>query len=119
MPDADLEMASSNIVASMSGCAGQRCMAASVMVAVANVDHIIRRMVEHAKAIVPGRDVGPVISQQSKDRIIRYIDEAESQGAKVLGEGRRAKVAGREGGYWLGPTNTHHRKADMKRPQGE
>jgi len=43
MPDADLEMASSNIVASMSGCAGQRCMAASVMLAVQDVDHIIAR----------------------------------------------------------------------------
>jgi malonate-semialdehyde dehydrogenase (acetylating)/methylmalonate-semialdehyde dehydrogenase len=114
MPDADLEMASSNIVASMSGCAGQRCMAASVMVAVANVDHIIKRMVEHAKAIVPGRDVGPVISQQSKDRIIKYIDEAESEGAKVLVDGRRAKVAGREGGYWLGPTILDHVKPEMK-----
>ena len=41
MPDADVEMASTNIVASMSGCAGQRCMAASVMVAVSKVDHII------------------------------------------------------------------------------
>ena len=119
MPDADLEMASSNIVASMSGCAGQRCMAASVMVAVANVDHIIRRMVEHAKAIVPGRDVGPVISQQSKDRIIRYIDEAESQGAKVLVDGRHAKVAGREGGYWLGPTILDHVKPEMKIAQDE
>jgi malonate-semialdehyde dehydrogenase (acetylating)/methylmalonate-semialdehyde dehydrogenase len=119
MPDADLEMASSNIVASMSGCAGQRCMAASVMVAVANVDHIIKRMVEHAKAIVPGRDVGPVISQQSKDRIIRYIDEAESQGAKVLVDGRRAKVASREGGYWLGPTILDHVKPEMKIAQEE
>jgi malonate-semialdehyde dehydrogenase (acetylating)/methylmalonate-semialdehyde dehydrogenase len=119
MPDADLEMASSNIVASMSGCAGQRCMAASVMVAVANVDHIIKRMVEHAKAIVPGRDVGPVISQQSKDRIIKCIDEAEAAGAKVLVDGRRARVAGREGGYWLGPTIIDHVKPEMKIAQEE
>src|SRR4030088_131382 len=54
MPDADTEMTSSNVVASMSGCAGQRCMAASVMVAVSKTDHIIERMVEHAKKIVPG-----------------------------------------------------------------
>src|SRR5215212_18052 len=56
MPDADREMAASNIVASMSGCAGQRCMAASVMVAVQNVDPIVARMVEIAKAMVPGKD---------------------------------------------------------------
>src|SRR6266513_351711 len=62
MPDADREMAASNIVASMSGCAGQRCMAASVMVAVSKTDHIIERMVGIAKKMVPGKDVGPVIS---------------------------------------------------------
>ena len=119
MPDADLEMTSSNVVASMSGCAGQRCMAASVMVAVANVDKIIARMVEHAKAIVPGKDLGPVISQQSKDRITKYIDEAVAAGAKLLVDGRGAKVAGREGGYWMGPTILDHVTPDMKIAQEE
>src|SRR5918998_4125395 len=60
MPDADVEMASTNIVASMSGCAGQRCMAASVMVAVSKVDHIIERMKAVASRMVPGQDLGPV-----------------------------------------------------------
>ena len=119
MPDADLEMTSSNVVASMSGCAGQRCMAASVMVAVANVDHIIKRMVDHASAIVPGKDVGPVISQQSKDRITRYIDEAVAAGAKLLVDGRGASVPGRENGYWLGPTILDHVTPDMKIAQEE
>src|SRR6266705_6052695 len=57
MPDAEPEMTSSNVVASMSGCAGQRCMAASVMVAVSKTDHIIDRMIDHAKNIVPRRDI--------------------------------------------------------------
>ncbi len=65
LPDADLEMTSSNVAASMSGCAGQRCMAASVMVAVGATDHIVRRLVEHARAVVPGHEggfyVGPTI----------------------------------------------------------
>src|SRR5690606_19458809 len=52
MPDADREMAAGNIVASMAGCAGQRCMAASVMVAVADTDPVIARMVEVAKSLV-------------------------------------------------------------------
>ena len=119
MPDADLEMASSNIVASMSGCAGQRCMAASVMVAVQNVEHIIKRMVEHAKAIVPGRDIGPVISRQAKERITKYITEAETQGAKVLVDGRHVTVPGREGGYWIGPTLIDHVRPEMKIAQDE
>ena len=48
-------MTSTNIVASMSGCTGQRCMAASVMLAVAETDHIVGRLVEQARELVPGR----------------------------------------------------------------
>lgn len=114
MPDADREMAATNIVASMSGCAGQRCMAASVMVAVSATDHIIARMVEVAKAMVPGRDVGPVISAAARERIVRFITEAEAAGAKVLVDGRNAKVAGREDGYYLGPTIIDHVTPDMR-----
>src|SRR5688572_32007281 len=47
LPDADPELTAANVVASMSGCSGQRCMAASVMVAVSEADHIIGRLVEH------------------------------------------------------------------------
>ena len=104
MPDADLEMTAGNVVASMSGCAGQRCMAASVMVAVSKTDHIIRCMVEHASRMVPGKDIGPVISAESKARIEGYIAEAEAAGAEVLVDGRNTTVPGREGGYYLGPT---------------
>jgi malonate-semialdehyde dehydrogenase (acetylating) / methylmalonate-semialdehyde dehydrogenase len=113
MPDADLEMASSNIVASMSGCAGQRCMAASVMVSVGNTDHIVARMVEIMRRMAPGRDVGPVISLESKERIERFISEAEAQGATVLVDGRGATVPGRENGYWVGPTLIDGVAADM------
>jgi len=113
VPDADREMTASNVVASMSGCAGQRCMAASVMVAVSETDHIIARMVEHARAMVPGRDVGPVISAAARERITRYIDDAEAAGATVLVDGRGARVPGREGGYFLGPTIIDHATPDM------
>src|SRR3954466_1321943 len=98
MPDADREMAATNIVASMSGCAGQRCMAASVMVAVSETDHIIARMAEVARKMVPGKDVGPVISAAALERITKYIDDAEAAGATVVVDGRNTKVAGREGG---------------------
>ncbi|MCX5754995.1 MAG: CoA-acylating methylmalonate-semialdehyde dehydrogenase [Gemmatimonadetes bacterium] len=119
MPDADKEMAASNIIASMSGCAGQRCMAASVMVAVSATDHVIARMTEIAKAMVPGKDIGPVISAEAKARIVGYINEAEANGAKVLVDGRKTVVAGRELGYFLGPTIIDHVKADMKIAQEE
>lgn len=119
MPDADLNMTASNVVASMSGCAGQRCMAASVMVAVAKTDHIVRCMVEHANRMVPGKDLGPVISAESKARIERYIAEAEAGGAEVLVDGRRATVPGREGGYYLGPTIIDRVTPDMRIAQEE
>ncbi len=119
MPDADREMAATNIVASMSGCAGQRCMAASVMVAVSKTDHIIERMAEVARAMVPGRDVGPVISQAARERIIGYINEAEAAGAQVIVDGRTSVVPGREQGYFLGPTIIDHVTPDMRIAQEE
>src|SRR2546423_10959823 len=119
MPDADQEMTSSNVVASMSGCAGQRCMAASVMAAVSKTDHIIERMVDHARKIVPGKDIGPVISAAAKERIEKFIAEAEGAGAKVLVDGRRAVVKGKETGYFIGPTIIDHVTPDMKIAQEE
>jgi malonate-semialdehyde dehydrogenase (acetylating)/methylmalonate-semialdehyde dehydrogenase len=119
MPDADTEMASSNIVASMSGCAGQRCMAASVMVAVSSTDHIIQRMIEHAKTVVPGKTLGPVISAAAKERIEGYIAEAEAKGAKILVDGRNPTVPGKEEGYWVGPTIIDHVTPDMRIAQEE
>jgi len=119
LPDADPEMTSSNVVASMSGCAGQRCMAASVMMAVGKTDHIIDRMVEHTKKVVPGRNVGPVISKEARERIERYITEAESMGAKILVDGRKFKVAGKENGFYVGPTLIDHVRPEMRIAQEE
>jgi malonate-semialdehyde dehydrogenase (acetylating)/methylmalonate-semialdehyde dehydrogenase len=119
MPDADVEMASSNIVASMTGCAGQRCMAASVMIAVSRSDHVIERMIIAASRMRPGVDIGPVISADAKARIVRYIDEAEAAGAKVIVDGRNVVVPGREGGYFIGPTILDHVRPDMKIAQEE
>lgn len=119
MPDADLEMSASNIVASMSGCAGQRCMAASVMMAVGKVDHIIDRMASSMKTMVLGESIGPVISKEAKARIESYITEAEEQGAKILVDGRRQVVPGKEAGFFVGPTLIDHVKPSMKIAQEE
>jgi len=113
LPDANPEMTASNVVASMSGCAGQRCMAASVMVGVDKVQHIIDRMVVEAKKIVPGDNLGSVISAEAKKRIENYIDEAEKNGAKILLDGRHTTVKGKEGGYYVGPTIIDYVTIDM------
>lgn len=104
LPDAHPLMTATNVTASMSGCAGQRCMAASAMVAVGNVDHIINQICVEAKKIIPGENLGPVISKAAKERIEKYIDEAEKQGAKILVDGRNTIVKGKENGFYVGPT---------------
>ncbi|MCE3282084.1 MAG: mmsA [Chitinophagaceae bacterium] len=113
LPDAIPGMTAQNVAASMSGCAGQRCMAASAMVAVGDVDPIIEKICEEARKIVPGKNLGAVINKESKDRIERYITEAEAQGAKVLVDGRNVKVEGFEKGTYVGPTVIDWVKPDM------
>ena len=104
LPDANPSMTATNVAASMTGCAGQRCMAASAMLAVGNVDPIIDQICDEARKIVPGKNLGAVISPAAKERIENYITEAERDGAKVLVDGRGAKVEGKENGTYVGPT---------------
>ena len=104
LPDANPSMTASNVTASMSGCAGQRCMAASAMLAVGNVDSIINQICVEARKIVPGQNLGAVISQAAKERIEGFISEAERDGAKILVDGRGVVVEGKEGGTYVGPT---------------
>jgi len=114
LPDAEPALASANIVASMAGCTGQRCMAASVMVAVNETDHIVTRLVEEARKLVPGRTLGPVISRAARERIEGYINEAEAEGARVLLDGRGVVVPGQEGGFYVGPTVLDRVRPDMR-----
>ncbi len=113
LPDAIPGMTAQNVAASMSGCAGQRCMAASAMVGVGNIDHIIEKICEEAKKIVPGENLGAVISKESKERIERYIGEAEKDGARILVDGRNVKVKGKENGTYVGPTVIDYVKPEM------
>lgn len=113
LPDAQPDMTASNIVASAVGCAGQRCMAASVMLAVGEVDHIIDRIKIEAQKGVCGTNLGAIINKTSKEKIERYITEAEESGATILVDGRNQKVAGKEEGYYVGPTIIDNVKADM------
>lgn len=113
LPDAIPGMTAQNVAASMSGCAGQRCMAASAMIGVGKVDHIIDKICDEARKIVPGENLGAVINKESQERIERYITEAEQQGAKILVDGRNTKVSGKEKGTYVGPTVIDHVTPDM------
>lgn len=114
LPDAVPSMTAKNIVASMSGCAGQRCMAASAMLAVGSVDHIIEKICDEVNKMVPAKDFGAVISPEAKTRIEYYISDAEAHGARILVDGRNLTVPGNEGGYYVGPTVIDRVTPDMK-----
>jgi malonate-semialdehyde dehydrogenase (acetylating)/methylmalonate-semialdehyde dehydrogenase len=94
-------------------------MAASAMIAVGNVDHIIKLMCEEAKKIIPGKNLGAVISAESKQRIEGYITEAEQQGAKVLVDGRNTIVEGKPNGFYVGPTVIDYVRPEMRIAQEE
>ena len=113
LPDAIPAMTAQNVAASMSGCAGQRCMAASAMIGVGDVDEIINKICDEARKIIPGENLGPVINKESQTKIEQYITEAEAQGATILVDGRNTKVRGKENGTYVGPTVIDHVKPEM------
>ena len=105
LPDAAPELAGPGISDSFTGCAGQRCMAASVLLAVGSVEEHIAQIVKRAKSLQLGTTMGAIITREQADFLREAITRAEKAGAKVLLDGRTAKApAGLEGGNWLGPT---------------
>ncbi len=113
LPDAEPGMTAQNVTASMSGCAGQRCMAAAALVGVGPIDHIIEKICLEAKNIVAGKNLGAVINAAAKERIEKYISDAEHQGAVVLVDGRNTRVEGKENGTYVGPTVIDRVTPDM------
>ena len=113
VPDADPEMTASNVVASVTGCAGQRCMAASVLLAVGDTDAILDRIREKMAAMKGGRELGAIISEQAYGRITGYIERAETNGATLTLDGREAVAEDAPtGGYFLGPSIIDHATPD-------
>lgn len=121
LPDANLELSASDIAASMCGSAGQRCMAASVMIAVGNVNPIIDRLCTEASKFIPGTKMPPIISLKSRENLVQYIDEAEKNGAKILVDGRKFPLDQNAdpNGYYLGPTIIDWRNSGSKMPDRE
>ncbi len=104
-PDADPGLAVSGIVASFTGCAGQRCMAGSLLVTVADCDRLVDAIVGAAARLRLGHDVGAIIDGASVARLHTAIARGVAEGAALRLDGR-AKVApaGCEAGHWLAPT---------------
>lgn len=105
LPDANLELSGTGISDSFTGCAGQRCMAASVLLAVGDVNAHIERVVKRAASLELGKDMGAIITKPQAEFLREAIGRAEKAGAKILLDGRKAKAPpGLEQGNWLGPT---------------
>lgn len=111
MPDADMDTTVKIISDSAFGCAGQRCLAASVVITVGQASETIpSRLVEVAKSkttgygMASGVDMGPVITEESKVRIESLLQSGIDDGADLLLDGRHVVVPGFEEGYFIGPT---------------
>jgi malonate-semialdehyde dehydrogenase (acetylating)/methylmalonate-semialdehyde dehydrogenase len=124
MPDADLEIAVDNIIGAAFGSAGERCMAASVVVAVGEVaDKLVNRLKEAADEIKMGNGMdegiflGPVIREEHKKRTLKYIELGENEGASLVRDGRKDTT--NEQGYFVGPTIFDNVQTEMKIWQDE
>jgi malonate-semialdehyde dehydrogenase (acetylating)/methylmalonate-semialdehyde dehydrogenase len=105
VPDADPGITVPGVVDSFTGCAGQRCMAASLMIAVGDVDPLIDGIVEHARRIRVGVDMGAIIDRAALTRLEGAIDRAVADGAQLRLDGRHpATPDGLAAGNWLAPT---------------
>ena len=121
MPDADMDNAVNQLLGAAFGSSGERCMALSVAVAVgdAAADALIEKMAEGMKPLKVGEardknnDFGPIITKESQERIVGFIDSAEKDGAKVVVDGREPSVEGYENGFFVGATLIDNVTADM------
>ncbi|SEI52513.1 malonate-semialdehyde dehydrogenase (acetylating) / methylmalonate-semialdehyde dehydrogenase [Dyadobacter sp. SG02] len=110
LPDADIDMSVKIITDSVFGCAGQRCLAASNIITVGDNGNIRDALYESARSRKTGygldetNEMGPVISPESRQRIEQLIQKGAAEGAKVLLDGRNAKVAGFDNGNFINPT---------------
>ena len=111
LPDADMEMTTKIVADSAFGCAGQRCLASSVVITVADAGKTFTQQISDAAAsrkvgygMDKGTEMGPVISADSKTRIEGLIAQGVAAGAKPLVDGRNARVDGYANGNFLRPT---------------
>lgn len=117
MPDAKIDEVIRNMISSCYGCAGQRCMASSAIVAVGDelYRNICRKFVEASRKVVVANPLapevaeeqmvmGPVISAKARDFIIKMIEAGVKEGATLALDGRKHVVAGCERGHFIGPT---------------
>ncbi|OAA32555.1 methylmalonate semialdehyde dehydrogenase [Moelleriella libera RCEF 2490] len=119
LPDCNKNHFINSVVGAAFGAAGQRCMALSTLVMVGETKEWLSELAGSAKKLrvdggfEEGADLGPVISPQSKERIISLIDSAEREGATILLDGRTYKNDKYPNGNFVGPTIIANVTPDM------
>jgi len=126
MPDADMDQTIDNLTGSCFGCAGERCLAGSVILATPEIyNEFKQRIVESARnlrlgfGLDEGVTMGPVISASHKKRVLSYIEKGIEEGAELILDGRNVKVEGYPDGYFVGPTIFDKVTPDMTIAQEE
>ncbi|VEN74003.1 Malonate-semialdehyde dehydrogenase 2 [Candidatus Desulfarcum epimagneticum] len=125
-PDARVEAGIPSLVSSFYGCAGQRCLAASVLVPIGEAaDETVEKFTAFAKTIRPGNGLdettgmGPLAGAAHKQRVLDYIEKGIEEGAKLILDGRDCRVEGFPDGFFVGPTVFDHADPDMAISQEE
>jgi malonate-semialdehyde dehydrogenase (acetylating)/methylmalonate-semialdehyde dehydrogenase len=120
MPDADFDRSIPVITESFYGCAGERCLAGSVLLPVGEAHQTTRELlIESARSLKvgdglePGVTMGPVISGKHRDRVLGYVEQGVKEGAKLALDGRSLTVKDREQGFFVGPTVFDEVSPDM------
>jgi len=111
LPDADLDMTTQIVADSAFGCAGQRCLATSLVFTVGEAEQTFTQAIAEAAltrvtgfGLDDGVQMGPVISHPSKSRIETLIGKGIAEGAEAVVDGRGKSVKGYEGGSFVHPT---------------
>ncbi len=121
LEDCEIEATTSAIINSAFGCAGERCMALPVVCVQESIaDAFVAKLRDKARALTIGRawdpetDLGPVVSEAHRQRVLGWIERGIEEGAELVLDGRNPEVpAGCEGGYFVGPTIFDHVSEDM------
>ena len=121
MPDADMADAAEAAVSAGYGSAGERCMAASVLVAVGGCgDELVERIQSRVSRLTVGpgneddSEMGPLVTAEHCEKVASYLGIGEAEGAKIAIDGRGHDIHGSPGGYWLGPCLIDEVTPDMR-----
>jgi len=122
MPDADIDEAAIALAASAYGCAGERCMAISVAVAVGDEvgDQLVAKLTAEAKKIkigsgdLAGTEMGPLVTEQHLKNVLSYISLGKQEGATLVVDGTHYKDPNSSKGFFMGACLFDHVKSHMQ-----